>query len=95
MKVETFSLILFIIHLVIAQGGFLFLTFYKIKGFFDVVKRIVVLFSLWCYITVLSNGCPLTHIENNLTYLFYGFYPMPNYGFVDSWVYKIFETIFG
>jgi hypothetical protein len=94
MKIETFSLILFITHLVIAQGGFLLLTFYKVKSVLDAIKRIVVLFWLWCYINVLSNGCPLTHLENNLMYLFYGFYPMPNYGFVDSWVYKIFEFLF-
>jgi hypothetical protein len=95
MKIETFGLILFIIHLVIAQGGFLFLTLYKVKGVFDAIKRIAVLFVLWCYVTVLSDGCPLTHIENNLTYFFYGVYPMPNYGFADSWVYKIFEILFG
>lgn len=94
MKLENFSLMLFIIHLVIAQGGFLFLTFYKVKSFPEVLKRFVVLFILWCYSNVLSNGCPLTHLENNLTYFFYGFYSMPNYSFIDSWVYKIFEFLF-
>lgn len=78
----------FALHLIIAQGGFVFLVFYKYKNYKNSLIRAIILFFLWILSNIVCNGCPLTHLENNLFMYFYGKEIMPDYTFYDSWVYK-------
>jgi hypothetical protein len=92
MNIETFCKVTFFIHILIAQGGFLFLSFYRFKGWGNTGKRIVVLFVFWVLSNLIFNGCPLTHVENLVTHAIYGVWPMPGYGFDQSWVAQILKV---
>jgi len=92
MSIESFCKVTFFIHIVIAQGGFLFLTLYKYKSLVNSSLRVAVLFVLWVVLNLVFDGCPLTHIENTITHSIYGVYPMPGYSFEDSWVNMILKV---
>jgi len=85
-NISGFCKLTFSVHILIAQGGFIFLMLYKSKGWKDSLKRAGILFVSWVLLNVLFDGCPLTHIENLITHAIYGVWPMPGYHFEDSWV---------
>lgn len=94
MTIENFSQLTFIIHIIIAQGGSLFLIFFKSKGWLDIIQRSIVIFIIWMLMNIVFDGCPLTHFENIIAYQLYGQWLMPGYSFEDSWaseVLKIFR----
>lgn len=86
MSIESFCKVTFFIHIIIAQGGFLFAVLYRYKGLIDSLLRVPLLLVLWVVLNLVFDGCPLTHIENTITHSIYGVWPMPGYSFEDSWV---------
>lgn len=93
MKFETFNSILFCLHILIAQGGFIFAIFYKSKNVKNVIIKAIILFFVWLLLNYICNGCPLTHLENMVTKVVYGKESWPNYSFSDSWAYEIINLL--
>lgn len=93
MNFDTAWKVSFWIHIIIAQGGFLFLSFYKFKNLKDSLIRIIILLFLWILSNIIFNGCPLTHLENFIFLKIYGREIIPNYNFSQSWVHQLISVI--
>lgn len=81
------------IHLLIAQGGFVFLTFYRFKSLWNSFFRSLGLFIFWLGLNIIFNGCPLTHLENKIFKFVYGIETMPNYSIEKSWAYYFLKPL--
>lgn len=54
-----------------------------------VVYRSYLVFGVWVSLVYLTNGCPLTHLENFISLHIYGRQFYPNYEFSDSDVFAL------
>lgn len=92
MTIETFCLLTRTLHYIFTFGGTGFLLIYKYKSIVNTSQRLITIFLLWVLSNIIFDGCPLTHVENHLTFHIYNQWPMPNYNFRVSWVGRIISS---
>lgn len=94
MSFEIAKKLTLIIHMILILSVFLYfiLRNWKQNGPIIIMYRTYISVFLWYIICLCSNGCPITHLENFISFKLFDRYFYPNYNFNDSMVSVFIKT---
>lgn len=94
MTFELAKEISFIIHIVLVFSlfGVFLIQGWRVFNPIIFMYKIYACIFVWYMICVMFNGCPLTYVENYLSYTFYGRHFYPDYNFNGSIVSVFIKT---
>ena len=86
MVFETAKTVSFIIHLILVFSVFsvFLLHNWRKTTLINLMYKLYICIFVWYFICVLFDGCPVTYLENYISYKIYGKYFYPDYNFSKS-----------
>lgn len=80
-----------VLHYIIVLVPTIYILISKHKDFINTTIRFYLIFLIWGLIVFSCNGCPITLMENKVSYLYYGHKFYPDYTFRNSDFYYLLK----